>query len=124
MSKILQGKVISNKMQNTVVVEVLRSIPHPMYKKLLRKSKKYKVETHGQKTEIGETVKIVEVSPISKDKHFALFESDKKQVISDKRQGTGDKKKETGEKRQETSDKGQEKSRVKRGGQAKKEKKV
>jgi small subunit ribosomal protein S17 len=78
MSKILQGKVISNKMNNTAVVEVERIVPHPLYKKLLKRSKRYKVETKGQKLEIGETVKIVETRPISKDKHFAIFTDEKK----------------------------------------------
>jgi small subunit ribosomal protein S17 len=77
MSKTLQGKVVSNKMQNTVVVEVFRRVPHPLYKKLLKKSKKFKVETKGEKFEIGQTVKIIETSPISKDKHFAILTTGK-----------------------------------------------
>lgn len=77
MSKILQGKVISNKMVNTAIVEVSRLIPHPLYKKLLKKSKKFKVETNGQKVETGQIVKIVETRPIAKDKHFALYSGEK-----------------------------------------------
>lgn len=73
MSKILQGKVISNKMADTLIVEVLRLLPHPLYKKLLRRSKKYKVAANGQKPEVGTMVKIIETKPLSKDKHFALF---------------------------------------------------
>jgi small subunit ribosomal protein S17 len=77
MSKILRGKVISNKMKDTVVVDVVRLFPHPLYKKLLKRSKKYKVGAPGQKIQIGETVKIIETRPSSRDKHFKLFDSEK-----------------------------------------------
>lgn len=72
MAKTLTGKVISTKMQNTIVVEVSRLLPHPLYKKLLKRSKKYKVDTAGQTVEVGKRVKIVETLPMSKDKHFKL----------------------------------------------------
>lgn len=81
MSKVLQGKVISNKMTNTAIVEVERLVPHALYKKLLRRNKKFKVETFGKNVEVGEIVKIIEVKPISKDKHFALFGEEKKNDI-------------------------------------------
>jgi small subunit ribosomal protein S17 len=72
MAKILQGKVISNKMIGTVVVEVERRIPHPLFKKLLKRGKNFKVATNGQKVEIGQLVKIVETRPVAKGKYFAL----------------------------------------------------
>lgn len=78
MSKILQGKVISNKMINTAVVVVSRVVPHPIYQKLLRKNKKFKVDTKGHKVTIGQTVKIIETRPMAGDKHFAIFTADKK----------------------------------------------
>lgn len=77
MSKILTGKIISNKMIGTAIVEVTRVVPHPLYKKLLTKSKKFKVDTKGQKVELGQTVKIIETRPVSADKHFALITMDK-----------------------------------------------
>lgn len=78
MSKILQGKVISNKMKGTAVVEVSRIFPHPLYKKLLKRSKKYKVDAKGEKLEVGLIVKIIETRPIAKDKHFAIYTNAKK----------------------------------------------
>lgn len=77
MAKILTGTVVSNTMQNTAVVEVIRRTPHPLYKKLLKRSKKYKVDTNGQAVKVGDRVRIMETKPISKDKHFMLF-SEKK----------------------------------------------
>ena len=76
MAKILQGKVVSNKMTGTIIVEVERLIPHPLFKKLLRRGRRFKVATNGQKIEIGASVKIVETRPVAKDKHFALHSSE------------------------------------------------
>ncbi len=73
MPKILQGKVIANNSQNTAIVEVVRRFPHPLYKKLLKRSKKYKVETGGSKVPVGQAVSIIETRPISKDKHFRIL---------------------------------------------------
>lgn len=72
MSKVLTGKVVSTKMQNTVIVEVVRRTPHKLYKKLMRRSKKYKVDTKGKDVAVGSLVRIEEVKPISKDKHFII----------------------------------------------------
>ncbi len=72
MAKILTGKVISIKMQDTAVVEVTRRTPHKLYKKLLKRSKHYKVDTKEQAVVVGQTVKIVETIPMSKDKHFKV----------------------------------------------------
>ena len=72
MAKTLKGIIVSTKMQDTVVVEVSWKKPHPLYKKLLKRSKKFKVATNGQEVKIGDAVTIVETKPISKDKHFML----------------------------------------------------
>lgn len=72
MAKILTGKVVSTGMTGIVVVEVIRKTPHPLYKKLLKRSKKFKVATNGQPVAIGDTVSIQETRPISKETHFAL----------------------------------------------------
>lgn len=72
MAKILTGIVVSNTMHHTAVVEVVRRTPHPLYKKLLKRSKKYKVETNGTAVQLGERVSIIETKPLSKDKHFML----------------------------------------------------
>lgn len=82
MAKTLIGKVVTNKMQNTIVVEVLRFVPHPLYKKLLRKSKRFNVESFGQKFEIGQEVKITETKPVSKNKYFAVVREENKPAVS------------------------------------------
>lgn len=77
MAKILTGKVVSTKMQNTVVVEVFRKTPHPLYKKLMLRSKKHQADTAGMTVAVGDTVRIIETKPISKNKHFKLMEEKK-----------------------------------------------
>ena len=79
MAKILTGRIISLKMQNTAVVEVSRRVPHPLYKKLLKKSKHFNVDTAGKTVEVGNDVRIIEIKPVSKTKYFAI-----KEVISKK----------------------------------------
>lgn len=74
MAKILKGKVVSTKMQKTIVVEVERVFRHPLYKKVVRRHKKYKAHNEKFDLKIGDVVKIKETRPISKDKHFAVTE--------------------------------------------------
>jgi small subunit ribosomal protein S17 len=77
MPKILEGKVVSNKMTKSIVVEVTRKTPHPLYKKLMKTSKKFLADS-GEKTyEIGQVVKIIETIPLSKNKHFRVMEEKK-----------------------------------------------
>lgn len=73
--KILEGKITSIKMEKTAVVEVSRVKPHPLYRKLIRLSKKYKVDNTGfEDVEVGSFVKIQEIKPLSKDKYFKISE--------------------------------------------------
>jgi len=72
MAKTLKGLVTSVGMTNTIVVEVSAQVPHPLYKKLLKRSKKYKAETAGKALTVGDTVQIIETKPVSKDKYFKL----------------------------------------------------
>jgi len=74
MAKILIGKVVSTKMQKTVVVKVERKFRHPLYEKVIVRHKNYKVHNEDFELKEGDLVKIVEVRPISKDKHFKVFE--------------------------------------------------
>ncbi len=74
MQKTFEGIVVSAKMQNTVVVEVFRKKPHPLYKRLLKRSTKFKADTAGQSVAAGDKVKIIETRPISKGKHFKIME--------------------------------------------------
>ncbi len=77
MAKVLTGKVVSTKMTNTVVVEVVRRTPHPLYKKLIKRSNKFLVDPAGQAVVEGQTVTIVEIRPMSKNKYFKLQEGKK-----------------------------------------------
>lgn len=75
MAKILSGKVISTgKMINTVKVEVKTQRTHPLYKKVIKRSKNYLVDQNGLEPVLGQAVKIVETRPISKNKRFKLLE--------------------------------------------------
>lgn len=75
MAKVLMGTVISCKMPKTITVEVERRRPHPLYKKIVKKTRKYKVHNEKMQVTTGDKVKIVEVRPVSKDKHFQLLET-------------------------------------------------
>lgn len=68
------GKVVSDKMDKTVVVAVERQVPHPIYKKRFKKTTKFKVHDENNESKIGDTVKIMETRPLSKDKRWRLVE--------------------------------------------------
>lgn len=73
MAKTLNGIVTSIAMKDTIVVEVTRYVPHLLYKKLQKRSKKFKVATNGMtEVVVGDHVKIVETKPMAKGKHFKL----------------------------------------------------
>ncbi len=66
------GKVVSNKMDKTIVVAVEDHVKHPLYKKIIKKT--YKLKAHDEKNDcnIGDTVKVMETRPLSKDKRWRL----------------------------------------------------
>lgn len=70
--KTFTGKVVSDKMKDTVVVLIERYIKHPKYGKYFSKSKKFKAHDAGNTKKIGEVVTIEETRPISKDKKFIV----------------------------------------------------
>jgi small subunit ribosomal protein S17 len=70
----LTGKVVSNKMQKTVVVEVVRIERHSLYGKVLRRKTKMKAHDSQDQCEVGDQVKIVYSRPISKDKCWRVAE--------------------------------------------------
>lgn len=70
--KTLEGVVVSDKMQKTVVVLVERFVKHPKYGKFMKKSKKYKAHDETGVYKTGDKVKIEEVRPISRDKSFKV----------------------------------------------------
>ncbi|MCW8836083.1 MAG: 30S ribosomal protein S17 [Rhodospirillales bacterium] len=71
--RILQGVVVSDKMDKTVVVKVERQIQHPMYKKIIRQSKKYAAHDEENVHKIGDVVKIRECRPISRRKRWEIL---------------------------------------------------
>jgi small subunit ribosomal protein S17 len=70
--KRLQGRVVSNAMDKTVVVAVERTTRHPLYKKVIKITKKYKVHDETNAIPLGALVQIVESRPISKTKRWAV----------------------------------------------------
>ena len=68
------GRVVSNKMNKTITVLVERSVKHPLYGKILRRSTKLKAHDENQTAKEGDLVAIVETRPISATKHFKLVE--------------------------------------------------
>jgi len=78
--KVLQGVIVSNKMEKTAVVSVERQIQHPLYKKRIKRSKKYQLHDEGNVCQIGDQVRIIECRPISKNKTWRLLEVVRKAV--------------------------------------------
>ena len=70
--RILQGVVVSDKQDKTIVVRVERRLMHPIYKKFIRRSKKYAAHDENNTCKIGDTVRIRECRPISKNKTWEL----------------------------------------------------
>ena len=70
--RVLQGVVVSDKMDKTVVVRVERRVMHPVYKKFIRRSKKYAAHDETNAHKVGETVRIEECRPISKSKRWTV----------------------------------------------------
>jgi small subunit ribosomal protein S17 len=71
--RILQGVVVSDKMDKTIVVQVERRVMHPIYKKFVRRTKKYAAHDEANAHKVGETVRIQECRPISKRKRWAVL---------------------------------------------------
>ena len=72
--RILQGTVVSDKNDKTVVVEVERRYTHPLYKKVVRRSKKYHAHDETNAIKVGERVRIQETAPISKNKRWTVVQ--------------------------------------------------
>lgn len=70
--RVLQGVVAGDKMEKTIVVKVTRYFKHPLYKKFVHKSRRYKAHDERNECRIGDTVQIVECRPLSKDKRWRL----------------------------------------------------
>ncbi len=66
------GQVVSTKMAKTIVVEVGRRVPHPLYKRIIAKRKKFYAHDEDGTAKLGDVVRIVECRPLSKLKHWRL----------------------------------------------------
>jgi small subunit ribosomal protein S17 len=73
--RVLQGTVVSDKNDKTVVVKVERRFTHPLFKKTVRRSKNYKAHDESNKFKVGDIVSIEECRPISRDKRWIVVEN-------------------------------------------------
>ena len=68
------GKVVSDKMDKTIVVAIADSVQHPLYKKILKRTYKLKAHDENNECRVGDTVEVMETRPLSKDKRWRLVE--------------------------------------------------
>ncbi|ABO48773.1 SSU ribosomal protein S17P [Desulforamulus reducens MI-1] len=74
MRKTRQGKVVSDKMDKTIVVAVEDRVRHPLYNRTIRKTTKFKAHDEENSCRIGDTVRIMETRPLSKDKRWRVID--------------------------------------------------
>ncbi|WP_206830597.1 30S ribosomal protein S17 [Alicyclobacillus fructus] len=72
--KVRVGKVVSDKMDKTIVVAVEERVMHPLYGKTVRRTKKFKAHDENNEAKIGDIVRIMETRPLSKEKRWRLVE--------------------------------------------------
>ncbi|MEO6446616.1 MAG: 30S ribosomal protein S17 [Gemmatimonadaceae bacterium] len=72
--KVRVGVVVSDKMQKTVVVQIDRRIPHPLYGKMVTRTRRLKAHDEENSAKLGDTVRIMETRPLSKDKRWRVIE--------------------------------------------------
>jgi small subunit ribosomal protein S17 len=72
--KVRTGLVVSDKMQKTVVVAIERRVPHPVYGKMVTRTTRLKAHDEANDAKVGDTVKIAETRPLSKDKRWRVVE--------------------------------------------------
>ena len=68
------GKVVSDKMDKTIVVSIETSVKHPLYKKVIKRTYKLKAHDEQNQCQVGDKVKVMETRPLSKDKRWRLVE--------------------------------------------------
>ncbi|MDD2443664.1 MAG: 30S ribosomal protein S17 [Desulfotomaculaceae bacterium] len=74
MRKVMTGRVVSDKMEKTVVVAVESLVRHPLYQRTIRRTKNFKAHDEKNSCRIGDKVKVMETRPISKDKRWRVIE--------------------------------------------------
>ena len=79
--KVYQGRVVSDKMDKTIVVQIDTQTRHPVYGKRMKYSKKYKAHDENNSAKLGDIVKIMETRPLSATKHFRLVEIVEESII-------------------------------------------
>ena len=72
--KVRTGKVVSDKMDKTIVVAVIDNVRHPLYNKIIKRTYKLKAHDENNECKIGDRVKVMETRPLSKDKRWRLVE--------------------------------------------------
>jgi len=72
--KVMQGTVVSSAMDKTIVVAVETRMPHPLYKKIVKRTKKYKAHDAENACSVGDVVRIMETRPLSRTKRWRLVE--------------------------------------------------
>ena len=72
--KVRTGKVVSDKMDKTIVVAVEDHVKHPLYKKIVKRTYKLKAQDENNECNVGDTVRVMETRPLSKDKRWRLVE--------------------------------------------------
>ena len=72
--KVREGVVVSDKMTKSIVVEVERKVKHPKYGKFLKKTSRFMAHDENEESHIGDTVRIVETRPLSKNKRWRLVQ--------------------------------------------------
>ena len=92
--KILLGEVVSNRMHKTITVQVERRVRHPMYERVVKRSKKFHAHDEHNQCQIGDIVRIIETRPLSKTKCWRLLEVVRRQAAVDvvpltRREGLG-----------------------------------
>ena len=75
--KLQSGIVVSNKMDKSIVVKIERKIKHPLYKKTIKRSKKYIAHDEQNECKVGDLVQIAECRPLSRSKRYRLFKPSK-----------------------------------------------
>lgn len=81
--KVKEGLVVGDKMDKTVVVAVETRKVHPLYKKAIRVTKRYKAHDENNAFKIGDTVKIIETRPLSKEKRWRVVEITSKKEVAE-----------------------------------------
>ena len=79
--RVMRGKVVSDKMDKTIVVEIATRKSHPLYGKRTKFSRRFKAHDELNEAHIGDTVEIMETRPLSRDKHFRLVRVVEKAII-------------------------------------------